>query len=64
MDGLRYIGAGAWIPGVPARDLSAEEAEQHAAAIEAAAQAGHILYESVTKTAAKRAPKKGDEDNA
>ncbi len=27
---LRYIGNGAWIPGIPARDLKAEEAEIYA----------------------------------
>ncbi len=27
---LRYIGKGAWIPGIPARDLTAEEAENYA----------------------------------
>lgn len=28
---LRYVGDGAWLPNVPARDLTAEEAEEHAA---------------------------------
>lgn len=44
MSGLKYIGGGAWIPGIPARNLSAEEATQYAAMIEASAAAGHILY--------------------
>lgn len=44
MSGLKYISDGAWLPGVPARDLSAEEAKQYADLIEAAAAAGHILY--------------------
>lgn len=44
MSKLRYVGGGAWIPGVPARDLSAQEATEYAAIIEAAAAAGHILY--------------------
>lgn len=44
MTELKYIGAGAWIPGVPARDLTAAEAVNYAELIEAAMAAGHILY--------------------
>lgn len=44
MTELKYIGAGAWIPGVPARDLTAEEATIYADLIEATIAAGHILY--------------------
>jgi hypothetical protein len=40
----RYVGDGAWLPGVPARDLTAVEFERHQEAIEAAAAAGHVLY--------------------
>lgn len=44
MTGLRYIGEGAWIPGVPARDLTEEEAALYADLIAATAAAGHVLY--------------------
>jgi predicted flap endonuclease-1-like 5' DNA nuclease len=30
MTNLKYVGDGAWIPGVPARDLTAEEAQRYA----------------------------------
>ena len=43
--GLRYVGAGAYIMGVPARDLSPAEAERHAEAIRQVADAGQVLYE-------------------
>jgi hypothetical protein len=39
---MRYIGEGAWIPEVPARDLTEEEAKTHAAAIKATELAGHL----------------------
>lgn len=42
--GLRYVGAGAYIMGVPARDLSPDEAMKHAEAIERVAEAGQVLY--------------------
>jgi hypothetical protein len=41
---VRYVGNGAWLPGVPARDLSLAEFSRHQAAIEAAAAAGYVLY--------------------
>jgi hypothetical protein len=41
---MRYIGEGAWIPEVPARDLTEEEAKTHSAAIKATELAGHRLY--------------------
>lgn len=45
---LRYVGDGEYIHGVPARDLSAEEAERYADAIAAAQLAtGRVLYERV-----------------
>jgi hypothetical protein len=57
---LRYIGGGDWIPGVPARDLSAEEAKQHADAIAAAEKAtGKKLYKSVAQ---KKTAKTVEED--
>lgn len=42
--GLRYIGAGAWLHGVPARDLTAAEAARHIETIKAAEAAGSVLY--------------------
>ena len=61
MTGLKYVGVGAWIPGVPARDLTAEEAATYADLIEATAAAGHILYvqavqETVSDVPANDAP--------
>lgn len=42
---LRYVGDGHYLPGVPARDLSADEAAQHLEAINAHARAtGRTLY--------------------
>jgi len=44
-DKLYYIGDGGFIPGVPARNLTVDESEKHAAAIEANQQAtGVALY--------------------
>lgn len=40
----KYIGGGDWFPGVPARDLSAEETALHAAFL--ATPTGRRLYES------------------
>ncbi len=45
MGGLRYLGRGEFIPGVPARDLTAEEAARHAAVLaEHARNTGRVLY--------------------
>jgi hypothetical protein len=42
---LRYVGDGQYLPGVPARDLSADEAAQHLEAINAHARTtGRTLY--------------------
>ncbi len=41
---LRYVGAGAWLMGVPARDLTPDEAARHNDAIKAAEAAGQVLY--------------------
>lgn len=49
--GLRYVGLGRWLPGVPARDLTAVEAELHRAAIEAAAARGRPVYEPMRRPA-------------
>lgn len=45
--GLRYIGAGAFLPHVPARDLSAAEVAQYAAWLNEAEAAGTLtlLYQ-------------------
>jgi len=40
----KYIGNGDWFPGVPARDLSAEETAQHAVFL--ATPTGRKLYET------------------
>lgn len=46
---LKYLGGG-YIPGVPARDLTDEEAKQHAPVIEAEERAsGMRLYIKATK---------------
>ena len=42
---LVYVGEGAYLPNVPARNLSAEEAEKHRAVIEEAQANGQRLYE-------------------
>lgn len=43
--GLRYIGDGWYIPGVPARDLTPDEAAIHAEAIaKSVAATGRVLY--------------------
>lgn len=62
MIALKYIGGGSWIPDVPARDLTEEEAKTHEAAIAATAAAGHILYEPVTQPV-KRTKKEETTDN-
>jgi len=47
-EGLRYIGDGEWIPGVPARDLSAEEAAEFGERIAACeGNTGRTLYARV-----------------
>lgn len=46
MAGLKYVGDGEWIEGVPARDLSEEEVKAHKDAIEATQETtGRVLYE-------------------
>jgi len=41
---LRYVGEGAYLPFVPARDLTVEEAAQHWAIIQEAHANGQRLY--------------------
>ena len=43
----RYVGNGAFIPGVPARDLTTAEMQEHADAIKSQFDLGVILYEAV-----------------
>lgn len=45
--GWRYVGNGAFIPGVPARDLTPAEMQEHADAIKGQANLGVTLYEAV-----------------
>jgi hypothetical protein len=52
---FEYIGEGSWIPGIPARDLTEEEAQ--AAGLEVLR--GSSLYEEV-KVKSKSKPKKED----
>lgn len=61
---LRYLG-GAYIQGVPARDLTTEEANQHGALIaEQETLTGMKLYEPVAPAQAARAVKKEGSDAA
>lgn len=50
--GLRYIGGGAYLPGLPARDLGAADLVEYGAIIAEMEQAGTLgqLYEEVTST--------------
>lgn len=50
--GLRYIGGGSYLPGLPARDLSAADLVEYGAIIAEMEQAGTLgqLYEEVTST--------------
>lgn len=50
---LRYVGNGAYLPFIPARDLSAEEAAQHWATIKEAEANGQRLYVPVEETGKK-----------
>ena len=64
MIALRYVGAGTYIHGVPARDLTEEEAAQHGAVIrEQEALTGTVLYEPAAQPAAvsKRGVKAAEE---
>lgn len=46
--GLRYVGNGAFIPGVPARNLSPDESAEHADVISIQQELiGLIIYEPV-----------------
>jgi hypothetical protein len=57
---MKYIGDGAWIHGVPARDLTNEEEKQHADLIAEQEQiTGIKLYEAVK---AKRKSRKGEQE--
>jgi hypothetical protein len=54
---LRYVGDGAYLPLVPARDLTAEEAEKFREIIELAAANGQRLYEAVEQPPARKEEK-------
>lgn len=47
----RYIGGGAWIPGLPARDLLEFEAAAYAETLEANLQSARPIYEKSTEIA-------------
>jgi hypothetical protein len=50
MIALRYVGAGTYIHGVPARDLTEAEAAQHGAVIrEQETLTGTVMYEPVAQ---------------
>ncbi len=60
---LRYLG-GAYIHGVPARDLTTEEANQHGTLIaEQEALTGMKLYEPVAPAQAAKAVKVADQES-
>lgn len=43
--GLKYVGSMEWIPGVPTRDLTPEEADRYREVIDATqANIGRVLY--------------------
>lgn len=50
--GLRYVGNGAYLPGLPARDLGAADLVEYGAIIAEMEQAGTLgqLYEEVVST--------------
>lgn len=61
MTALRYVGDGAYIHGVPARDLTEEEAAQFGALIREQEQAAHMtLYEPVAQPAVSKRSAKAD----
>lgn len=70
MTALKYVGAGTYIHGVPARDLTEEEAAQYGALIrEQEAAARVTLYERAAPeapaaTGSKRAAKEGAEGDS
>lgn len=57
-----YIGGGDWLPGLPARDLTTEEAESHRETLES--PAGKALYKPAPPPPTARAAKKVSDDNA
>lgn len=59
MSAMRYVGNGAFHIGVPARDLTAEEAELHSEII-----AGSPLYEAITEAGTEAAAPAQDEQPA
>lgn len=64
MSAMTYTGAG-YIPGVPARDLTAEEAAQHQAVIDYEQAASNtVLYVPVAEAAPQQASKRAVKDAA
>ena len=58
---MRYLGSGEFISGVPARDLSAEEAGRYAAVIEANRVAtGRALYAVIAHAMAEETASDGE----
>lgn len=58
---MQYLGSGEFISGVPARDLSAEEAGRYAAVIEAHRVAtGRALYAVITPAMTEEAESDGE----
>jgi len=50
MDGLIYIGDGAWLAGVPARDLTAADIEACGRSVEELIASGLYRTETITPT--------------
>lgn len=62
MSALKYVGGGAYLPDVPARDLTAEEAAQFADILAAAEAAGQGLYVAVEEAPVTVTEQEGGED--
>lgn len=58
----RYIGDGAYLMGVPARDLNTDEAKQFQETL--LSPAGRLLYESVAKGKKAKATKANDSESS
>lgn len=58
MSKLIYVGDGAFIPGVPARDLTEQEAKDYAQAIQDAQNAGQVIYKETPRPQKKESDEK------
>ena len=56
---LEYVGQGAWLPGVPARDLAAEEVESLGLDARALVKSGLYKEKRTAKEPAEKAEEKG-----